>query len=131
MAPRTIFLSKLIGLLCIAFPLALATHPAVSIRVMTRLAHDPPVVLLMGLAGTAAGLAMVLGHNYWSGGVLTVVVTVVGWVILIRGLILLLLTPSAFARLFASFHFEHFFLLYLAAPLLLGVYLTVSGFRSR
>jgi hypothetical protein len=85
---------------------------------------------LMGMIGLAVGLAIVLGHNIWSGGALTVVVTVVGWAILIRGLLLLLLPPATFVKLFASFHFDQFFLLYLAIPLALGVYLTWSGFRS-
>ncbi len=130
MAPRTIFLSKLIGLFCIAFSLSMIAHRQATVDLMTTLVHDPPLVLLMGMIGLAVGLAMVLGHNIWSGGALTVVVTVVGWVILIRGLLLLFLSPATFVEIFASFHFDQFFLLYLAIPLALGVYLTWGGFRS-
>jgi hypothetical protein len=130
MAPRTIFLSKLLGLFCLAFSLSMMAHGQAAVDLMTALVHDPPLVLLMGMIGLAVGLAIVLGHNIWSGGALTVVVTVVGWAILIRGLLLLLLPPATFVKLFASFHFDQFFLLYLAIPLALGVYLTWSGFRS-
>lgn len=130
MAPRTIFLSKLIGLFCIAFSLSMVAHRQASVDLMTALVHDPPVVLLIGMIGMTAGLAIVLGHNIWSGSALTVVVTLVGWVILIRGLLLLLLPPATFVKLFASFHFDQFFLLYLAIPLALGIYLTWGGFRS-
>jgi len=130
MAPRTIFLSKLIGLFCIAFSLSMIAHRQASVDLMTALVHDPPVVLLIGMIGMTAGLAIVLGHNIWSGSALTVVVTLVGWVILIRGLLLLLLPPATFVKLFASFHFDQFFLLYLAIPLALGIYLTWGGFRS-
>jgi hypothetical protein len=130
MAPRTIFLSKLIGLFCIAFSLSMIAHRQAAVDLMTTLVHDPPLVLLMGMIGLAVGLAIVLGHNIWSGGALTVVVTVVGWVILIRGLLLLLLPPATFVKLFESFHFDQFFLLYLAIPLALGVYLTWGGFGS-
>lgn len=130
MAPRTIFLSKLIGLFCVAFSLSMIAHRQTAVALITALVQDPPLVLLMGMIGLAAGLAIVFGHNIWSGGALTVVVTVVGWVILIRGLLLLLLPPATFVKLFASFHFDQFFLVYLAIPLALGVYLTWGGFRS-
>jgi hypothetical protein len=130
MAPRTIYLSKFMGLFCIVFSLSMATHRQASIEVMTALVHDPPVVLLLGMIGTAAGLAIVLGHNIWSGGALAVVVTVLGWVILLRGLLLLLLTPETFVKVFEIFHFYQFLLVYLAVPLVLGVYLTWAGFRS-
>jgi hypothetical protein len=130
MAPRTIFLSKLIGFFCVAVSLAMMAHGQATVNLMTALVHDPPLVLLMGMIGLAAGLAIVLGHNSWSGGALTVVVTVVGWVILIRGLLLLLLPPATFVKLFASFHFDQIFLFYLAVPLALGVYLTWGGLRS-
>jgi hypothetical protein len=79
----------------------------------------------------AAGLAIVLGHNVWSGGALPVVVTLVGWLILVRGLVLLFLSPAAAMGLLAGLHFEHLFYVYVALSLLFGIYLTYSGFRSR
>jgi hypothetical protein len=45
-----------------------------------------------------AGLAIVIGHNVWSGGALLVIVTLLGWIILIRGVVLLFLSPSAKIR---------------------------------
>jgi hypothetical protein len=35
----------------------------------------------------AAGFAMIIGHNVWSGGALPITVTLVGWLILARGLV--------------------------------------------
>jgi hypothetical protein len=57
------------------------------------------------MLGTAAGLAIVLGHQVWSGGVLPVLVTAIGWVVLIRGTILLFLSQRATARLVDWFRF--------------------------
>jgi hypothetical protein len=37
------------------------------------------------------GVAMVVGHNVWSGGALPLVVTPVGWLILAKGLLLLVI----------------------------------------
>jgi hypothetical protein len=44
------------------------------------------------------GLAIVIGHNVWSGGALPVIVTLFGWIILIRGVVLLFPSPSAKIR---------------------------------
>jgi hypothetical protein len=79
----------------------------------------------------AAGLAIMLGHNVWSGGALTVVITLVGWFVLVRGLLLLFLSPSAAIGIVAALHFEQLFYLYIGISLLFGVCLTYGGFRSR
>jgi hypothetical protein len=47
----------------------------------------------------AAGLAIILGHNVWSGGTLPVIVTLVGWLIFAKGLVLLVVTPETLALL--------------------------------
>jgi len=98
---------------------------------MTALVHNSPLLLTFGMVFLTAGLAIVLGHNVWPGGALPVVVTVVGWLLLIRGLILLFLSPEAAVGIFAGLHFEHLFYLYFAVSLTVGVYLTYGGFSSR
>jgi hypothetical protein len=57
---------------------------------------DGPVMLVYAIISLAVGLAMILGHNVWSGGALPVVVTLVGWLILAKGLMLLFVTPEGF-----------------------------------
>ena len=90
--------------------------------------QDRPALIVLGVLGTAAGLAIVLGHQRWTGGVLPLVVTVIGWVILIRGTVLLFLSQTATARLIEWFHFEEFFYLYVGFAAMLGLYLVVHGF---
>ena len=97
---------------------------------LTALVHNPPLLLTFGMVWLIAGLAMVLGHNVWSGGALPVIVTLVGWLILLRGLLLLFLSPAAAVGLFAGLHFEQLFYLYAAISLILGVYLTYGGVSS-
>ena len=79
----------------------------------------------------AAGLALVLAHNIWSGGALVVIVTVVGWVTLIKGLFFLFLPPGMEAGFFLrQLHYQELFYLYGCISLGLGGYLTYGGFRS-
>jgi hypothetical protein len=51
------------------------------------------MMLVLGVSTLAAGLAMVLAHNIWSGDALAVIVTLMGWLTLalIKGLLFLLL----------------------------------------
>jgi hypothetical protein len=75
---------------------------------------------------------MVLAHNIWSGSALAVVVTLVGWMALIKSLFFLFLPPEMETGLFLQqLHYQQFFYLYSAISLVLGVYLTYGGFKSR
>ena len=84
MPPRTTFLGRLIGLYLIFISLAMLTHKQATIESMTALMHNPPLLFVVSLIAVAAGLAMVLSHNVWSGGMLPVVVTVTGWLMLTK-----------------------------------------------
>jgi len=132
MSPRTLFLSRLIGLYCILVGLSMMTHSRASVETVTALLQNPSMTLILGVITLAAGLAMVLAHNIWSGGTLVVVVTLVGWMALVKSLFFLFLPPEMETRLFLQqLHYRQLFYLYGAISLALGVYLTYGGFRSR
>jgi hypothetical protein len=77
-----------------------------------------------------AGLAIIIAHNIWSGGVLAIVVTLMGWVVLIKGLLLLILPPdTATAFYMYTLHYREFYYLYTFIPLAIGMYLTYGGFK--
>ena len=130
MSPRTIFLGRLIGLYCLLIGLTMVVRKQAMIEMVTELMHNPPAAWLAGLLALTAGLAMVLGHNVWSGGALPVVVTLVGWMALLKGILFLLLPPDAEAGVFLqALHYEQLFYMYTAISLLLGLYLTYSSWR--
>jgi len=132
MSPRTLFLSKLIGLYCIVIALSMMTRRQATVETVTALLQNPSMMLIVGIITLAAGLAMVLAHNVWSGGALAVVVTLVGWIALIKSLFFLFLPPEMQMRLFLQqLHYQQLFYVYGAISLVLGVYLTYSGFTSR
>ena len=130
MAPLTLYLSRLIGLFTLIVALSMLADKPQAMDTVRAVVQDQPALIVLGMLGTAAGLAIVLAHQVWTGGVLPVVVTVIGWVILIRGTILLFLSRDATARLVDWFHFEEFFYLYLGFAAVLGLYLTVHGFSA-
>ncbi len=132
MSSRTIFLGRLIGLYCILVALALLIHKQATMDVITAMLHNAQLLLPLGGITVIAGLAMVLNHNVWSGGAPTVVVTLVGWIALIKGSLLLFLSPEQESSLFLdSIHLEQGFYFYLGFTLLLGIYLTYAAWGQR
>jgi hypothetical protein len=130
MSPLTIFLAKLLGLYCIIVALAMMARKQSAVATMKALIGNPPLLLLVEVLGLASGLAMILGHNIWSGGALPVVVTLIGWMMAIRGTGLLALSPNATMKVFEALRYEQLFYFYIGATLLLGLYLTYAGFSA-
>ena len=132
MSSRTLFLSRLIGLYCILIGLSMMTRGQATVETVTGLLQNSAMTLTLGVITLAAGLAMVLAHNIWSGGALAVVVTLVGWMALTKSLFFLFLPHEMEAGLFlGQLHYQQLFYVYAAISLVLGVYLTYGGFRSR
>jgi hypothetical protein len=132
MSPRTIFLSKLLGLYLILISLPMMLHKQAAVEMVTGLFRDPLMMFVFGLLAVIAGLAMVLAHNIWSGGVLPVVVTIVGWLALVKGFMFLLLFSGGAEGLYlGTLRYSQLFYLYMAICLALGAYLTYGGFTSK
>ena len=100
MSSRTVFLGRLIGLFFLLFGLSMLVHKQSMVETAAALVHDRALMLMFGMIALVAGLAMVLGHNVWSGGALPVIVTLFGRIFTIRGVILLFLPPQTVAGLF-------------------------------
>jgi len=130
MLPLTIFLAKLLGLYCIILAVTMMARKTSAVATMKGLVANPPLLLFIELIGLAAGLAIVIGHNIWSGGALPVVVTLLGWVMLIRGVGLLMLSPEGVAKLFDTLRYEELFYVYMGVALVLGLYLAYAGFSA-
>jgi hypothetical protein len=128
MSSLTLYLARLFGLLTILLVGGLFFRgPAV----IDASVSNAPLMFTYGIISLAIGLAMVLGHNVWFGGVLPVVVTLMGWLILAKGAILILLPAGAFSGIYGSLDFGAHMYLYLAPSFLLGLYLTWAGFTAK
>jgi hypothetical protein len=68
MSPRTIYLSRLIGLFTLVVAASLIVDKPQAMATMAALLHDRSALIIIGVLGTAAGMAIVLAHQVWSGG---------------------------------------------------------------
>lgn len=82
MSPRTTYLARLIGIYCILIALAMIIRKQATVDILIAMLHNAQLLLALGVITVIAGLALVLGHNIWSGGAVPVTVTLVGWIAL-------------------------------------------------
>jgi hypothetical protein len=97
---------------------------------MTALVHDAPLLFYASVLAMVAGLAIVVAHNVWSGGALPVLVTLVGWISLIKGLIFMTLPPATSVAYYDALRYAQLFYLYMNITLVIGLYLTYASFRA-
>jgi hypothetical protein len=98
--------------------------------IMATVANGP-VLLVYTVFSLAAGLAIILGYNVWFGGTLSVVVTLAGWLIFAKGLVLLLVAPERWAVLLERMQYSHHYSLYFVPALIVGAHLTYAGFLAQ
>jgi len=127
MSRLTVFLARFIGLFTVVLVVAFLVRGSAGVEAAVA---DGPVMLVYAIISLATGVAMILGHNVWSGGALPVVVTLVGWLILAKGLVLLLVTPDVLQQIFDHMQYGEHYYLYLAPSLVIGLYLTWAGFTA-
>jgi hypothetical protein len=116
----------------IAISFTMFAHAQATVEIMKAIIQDRPLLFIAGLVGVTAGLAIVLSHNVWSGGALPVIVTLFGWASLLKGIILLVLPPETESRVFiVGLGYEQHPNLFATFALLLGAYMTYSGFNAK
>jgi hypothetical protein len=123
----THFLARLLGLYCLVVSIMMLSRKQAMLAIVTSCVENRALLFLAEILGLAAGLAIVLGHNIWSSDLLTLIVTLIGWLTLIRSTILLFLSPEAIGRFIKAVRYEENYYLVTAIPLVIGLYLTVAG----
>jgi hypothetical protein len=102
-----------------------------ALNAVGALVAEPGALLVLGFVVLGVGIAMVLGHSVWSGGAVPVVVTIVGWLTLLKGLFLTFLAPAGAAAYLSAVRYEQLFYIYAGVMLALGAYLTYGGFTVK
>ena len=126
----TPFFAKLLGAWILITVAGMAVNRDATLTTMNVFFSDPAVMFVTGVFTLLAGLVVVILHNRWSGGAATVLVTVYGWIALIKGAAFLWFPPSWQTAFYRTLHLDQFFYAYVAVSAVLGLYLLLAGFRS-
>jgi hypothetical protein len=131
MMPRTVFLSRFLGLYCLIIGIAMLARGPAFAATVTAMLDDAPLSFVLGIITLFAGLAMVLTHNIWSGSALTIAVTVTGWLVLMKACLFLILTQEMQRALMIQFlHYQDLFYFYSSISVVIGLILTWGGFKK-
>lgn len=127
--PHTAFLAKLIGLFSMIVAVLVGIHKDATLLTLGGIVQSAELLMVLGFVSLAVGLAIVLSHNVWRKGLLALVVTLAGWVFLLRGAIVLALPHQQLVALLNTAHYEQMFYGYVVVAFIVGAYLTIGGFR--
>lgn len=130
MPSQTRYLSRLLGLFLLILAAAELTQPATMAATETAMVNDPALLLIAGMLTLSAGLAIVLAHNVWHDGLAPVVVTTLGWLLLLKGAALVMVPPNLWRSLVQASGFPSHYALFSLPSLVLGAYLTIAGFAA-
>ncbi len=127
MSRLTIFLARALGLFMILLAVGFWLRGGAGVEASVG---NGAVLLSYAIISIAMGVAMVVGHNVWSAGFLPLVVTLIGWLILAKGLVLLVVSPDALVDAMNQMHYMQHFQVLLLPAFVIGLYLAWAGFTT-
>jgi hypothetical protein len=127
MSPLTLFLAKLLGAMLLTIAAAMAARGPALAQTAKRMTSDPGMVMIGGAMRVGLGLAVVIGHDVWTGGALPVAVTLFGWALYFSGLLLLFASPERLIAMVEGMKLERNLPVYALVTGLVGLYFLGAG----
>ena|SRR5665213_3347243 len=124
--PLTYFLAQIIGLFCLIIGLSLL-QKRVFVEVVDSLLTSRGLMYIVGIISLILGLLVVLTHNIWNGGTLALVITLIGWAMILKGTFALFLSHDTLTSLVHSSKLKKHPWVFGIVLLLIGMYLTYAG----
>ena len=128
--PLTYFYAQLFGSVILIIALAMLLNRRATLTMAHELIDNRPLLFIIGIMSLFLGVVVILTHNIWTGGGLAMLVTLIGWLLLLRGVLILFLPHGSLRSLFNSFKFEQIYYLVTSLALILGICLTYYGFTG-
>lgn len=125
--PLTLYLAKLLGSIMLVLALWMAARKPQVLAIMRGLAADPVSIFWIGVLRVSMGLALMIGHDVWSGGLLPILITLIGWTTFLRGA-LMLFAAEKVPAIYEAMGFEKHYGAYVGGSFLLGLYLSIAGY---
>ncbi len=120
---------QILGIVYLAVGIGVLINPSFYRNLLAALSEHPPAVYLSGLISMAVGFLLVTFHNIWVANDWTVIITILGWAALIKG-VLLIIMPNAMIKMCKIFdsQMKKLFLLWAVILIIAGALLAWLGF---
>jgi uncharacterized membrane protein len=122
----SIFLAKIIGIIYLSFGIGLLLNKKYYSKVLHDLLESTTYLIFGGFLAIIFGLLILEYHNIWSKN-WTVIITIVGWAALIKGIVLLIF-PKIFNSFKPLFKFKGFICFLTVFVILFGCIFSYFGF---
>jgi hypothetical protein len=127
--PAVILIARLIGPLFAVLGLGLLLNATFYAAAVGEGAHSPVLIAIAGMASLVAGLAILNAHRAWTYD-WRVLVTVIGWVFIVAGLIRLILPTLAETLAPAVYSGPAALMVAGVVVLIIGGILSFEGYRT-
>ena len=127
--PAATFIARLVGPLFAALGLGLLLNATFYAAAVGDGAHSPVLIAMAGMATLVAGLAILNAHRAWTAD-WRVLVTVIGWIFIIAGLIRLILPTLAETLALAVYSGPAALMVAGVVVLIIGGILSFEGYRT-
>lgn len=127
METLTVFLAQFIGIFSLVLGLSTILKKKMVISIFDDIFKNRQATYLLGFAELFAGLTVVLNHNIWE-GTLPLIVTAIGWLLLIEGFIYIFASKKSLINIWAWVHRENVYHVFSVIYIVVGVYLIHFGF---
>jgi hypothetical protein len=122
--------ARILGLWTLLAVVGMVADRQNTIDVVNGFFASAALMWTVGVFTTLVGVVILVTHNRWSGGLLPVIVTIYGWMVLIKGVTFVWLPASAAGAFYNSPQFSRYFYGYFIVSLVIGAYLTYGGFSK-
>lgn len=126
----TYFYAQLFGIIMLVAGLGMVANRRSTLQVTREWLENRAVLYISGLLALLLGLVVVLTHNLWTGSALTVVVTLIGWALILKGVLRLFLPHGTIRKVFSIFAVEQTYYFIVLLVLVIGIFLTYYGFAG-
>ncbi len=123
----TILFEKVLGIYLVLSGILVLIKQENMVSISKMFGRDMALRYSVGFLITLGGLFMVLSYRDWS-SVQSSLVTLVGWLVLIKGVVLLFASDSQIGRMTGSFMGGNGYRIWGVVALIAGGYLVLSGF---
>jgi len=126
----SLFLAKFIGIFMIITSLFVMFRAKALHEVIDEYIKIHSATYFGGFVNLIIGLVLVLLHNVWKGEVWVVVVTVFGWIALLKGVFLLFMPHDLINKMLKIMRHKQSYALLGLINMVIGIYMVNAGFTG-
>ncbi len=125
----TVYLARFFGIYIALMGIVMMVRRKAILELMTAIIEQRALIFILAMLRVLIGLAIVLAHNQWR-GTLAIVVTLIGWITLLRGIALMLLPADAERKVLTIFERSSQYHAAAIIAILFGLWLSYAGFAA-